>query len=87
MKVVLEQPVRIGDVAVAAIVETTITCHEWPGRLAVQSRKRPLAVLVHWAGVIRAYNAEGTGISPDDLDAQFPGQREAFEHRLKPGGE
>ena len=82
MKIDLEQPVWIGNVAVAAIVETTIACQEWPGSLAVQTRKTPLAVLVRRAGVTRAYHVEGHEISPDAFDDQFPGQRAAFEQCL-----
>ena len=87
MKTGLEQPLWIGNVAVAAIVETRIACHEWPGSLAVQSRKRPLAVLVHRAGVTRAYDVEGREISPEAFDGLFPDQRSSFEQWLRPDGE
>jgi hypothetical protein len=84
MKIDLEQPVWIGNVAVAAIVETQFVCHEIRRSLSARSRKRPMAVLVHRAGVTRVYDVEGNEISPNDIDNRFPGQLSAFEHQMQP---
>ena len=82
MKIDLEQPVWIGNVAVAAIVETWFVYHETRHSLSARSRKRPMAVLVHRAGVTRVYDMEGNEISPNDIDDRFAGQLTAFQHQL-----
>lgn len=83
MKVALEQPVWIGNVAVAAIVETRFVGHETRSSLSARAWKRPMAVLVHQAGVTRVYDVDGSEISPDDIADRFPGQLAAFAHKLQ----
>jgi hypothetical protein len=78
MSVALDPVLRVGGVAVAALVECSVNCGRAPA-IWFFGTKSPVAILVRRDGATSAFETDGTGIAPDDLERRFPGQRAAFE--------
>lgn len=78
MTVELDDIVRIGDVAIAAVVERSVRRGLWP-RMSIYGTKRPAVILIRDEGGTRAFDVDGTPMALNDFDRRFPGQRAEFE--------
>lgn len=78
MTVELDEVVRVGGVAIAALVERSVRRERWPP-VSVFGAKRPAAILIRDGDGTRAFDPNGTPMALDELDRRFPGQRTNFE--------
>lgn len=92
---VLDELHVIGDVVVAALAEQTVMGNGSLFRpmfgqlfrpifksssfLFFQGSKRPVVILVYRAGIMSAFEVDGSSIDLDDLDRRYPDHRSNFE--------
>jgi hypothetical protein len=81
MAAVLDQVVRIGDIAVAAVVERAVIAIPL-GTASICGSKAPVAVLVHERGTTIAFDIAGARVPLDTFDRRFPRQRARFERQV-----
>ncbi len=84
MTVELDDVIRVGAVAVAALVTRSVHC-DFRRAVSIRCAKRPVAVLIRRDDVTTAFEIDGPRIDPDDLERRFPGQRAEFERRAITG--
>lgn len=68
----LEAPRRIGEVAVAAVVETRIDARAIGGTAVFSGTHAPRAILIARAGAVLAYTPDGRPLSLDEVTALVP---------------
>lgn len=79
MRLALDPVVRVGEVEIAALVAVEADAHGWRRVLSGHARKLPAAVLVRQDGQIRAFAPDGSALSADAFENDFPGWIELFE--------
>lgn len=85
MTVKPDQPLFIGDIAIAALAERGTTCVGPLKGVLGHGTKRPLAVLIRQANKTTILDIEGTPIDIENFDRRHPGQRAAFEQMVAAG--
>ena len=74
MTVALGPPLVVGDLAVAAIIQTQVSARQlFGGMIAASGSKVPLAVLVHNAGRLSAYRCDGRPMTLSEAERLCPG--------------
>lgn len=87
MTVALDMVRRVGEVAIAAVVEQKVQAFCSVGALSFRGTKRPLAILIRRAGMTWAFDAAGQPISLHTFDCFYPGQRARFERQAGAPGD
>jgi len=87
-QIILQGPRRIGDLAVAAVVEQAVQVHALGGGVAGSATLRPLAILVADADGLRGWQPDGTPLQPGAIADLCPGAGAALAAALqdKAGG-
>ncbi len=75
----LDKVICAGEVAIAAIVKTSVHCSGRFHVLSILGSKRPVALLVRRHDVTTAFEIDGRRIDLDAFETRYPGQREKFE--------
>ena len=78
MTIALDQSLRIGRLAIAAIVNSSKGCLSI-GTASFHAAKHPVAILVHHDDAITAFDIDGSPIAKEDAEKRFPGLLAAFE--------
>ncbi|NND48775.1 MAG: hypothetical protein HKN60_00820 [Rhizobiales bacterium] len=85
MTVELDQIVRVGQVSIAALVESSIH-RGYVHSLSFYGAKHPVAVLIHREDQTTAFEIGGPPIALDELDRRYPGQCARFKGFLVTDG-
>lgn len=83
MTIALDRTLRIGTLAIAAIVNRSTSCRSI-GAAAFRVAKHPVAILVHHDGAITAFDLDGSPIAKVEAKKRFPGLVAAFESQAHP---
>jgi len=65
--------VRVGKVAVAAIVETQTSAHAAARSIKVSSCKQPRVVLIAWSDEVEVIDIKGRDLDADAVETLYPG--------------
>ncbi|RIA47577.1 hypothetical protein [Dichotomicrobium thermohalophilum] len=87
MTVALDTVLRVGDMAVTAVVEQKVQAFHAGDAPSFHGTKRPLAILIRRSGVTLAFDATGRALELDAFDRRYPGQRQDFEQQAVALGE
>lgn len=90
----LEPVVTIGDVDVAAVVETSLTPVQAghaprkrpkakPRLYNAWTHKHPIAVILRVHGAVHAYSSDGAALPLNAFDSAYPGLRKQFESETR----
>ncbi|MCP3969493.1 MAG: hypothetical protein GY717_04090 [Rhodobacteraceae bacterium] len=78
MSLVLDRPVRVGAVTLAALCRVRVVPHGWRGGAAVVASKDPVALLIGSGGQVSGFAPDGRALGPEALEALCPGAVAAF---------
>ena len=79
MKFVLDSPIIVGEILVAAVCRNTIFENVSDRHIAVTGAKRPVALLVKSDDLLIALNPSGASMTLDDVERLCPGMISQFE--------
>ncbi len=80
MKAELDEIIRMGSTAVAAVIVRAIHCQGGAGTPSFCCAKWPLAVLIRHNGATTAFESNGSRIDADEFERQHPGLRATFDY-------
>ena len=69
----LDPPIRVGKVAVAAIVETETSAHAVINSIVATSCKRPRVVLIAWSDEVEVIDMNGRDLDHGAVETLYPG--------------
>jgi len=79
MKIELDSFIHIGEVAIAALAQSSIHCSDGLQVFSAHCTKRPVAILIRQHEVTMAFEIDGVPIPLEDFEQRYPGQRATFE--------
>lgn len=79
MKLVLDSPVIVGEIVVAAVSRNTISKNMSDRHIGVAGAKHLVALLVKTDDLLIALNPDGASMTLDDMERLYPGMISQFE--------